>query len=129
MIDWLTGCHVGWTRKTSFSRTLSRILTKMFSFANWKTSALPRLHAEIARDLARQLRVGVAVVDLELVRVQGRRLPLAEDRHAAATVRAGLTGAARRRGAIVAHAVAVRKSGPEGGDRRRRGRPPRGASR
>ena len=41
MIDWLTGCDVGWTRKTSFSRTLSRILTKMFSFANWKTSALP----------------------------------------------------------------------------------------
>ena len=41
MIDWLTGWHVGWTRKMSFSRTLSRILTKMFSFANWKTSALP----------------------------------------------------------------------------------------
>jgi len=34
MIDWLTGWQVGWIRKTSFSRTLSRILTKMFSFAN-----------------------------------------------------------------------------------------------
>jgi hypothetical protein len=41
MIDWLTGWQVGWTRKTSFSRTLSRMRTKMFSFANWKTSALP----------------------------------------------------------------------------------------
>ena len=41
MIDWFTGLEVGWTRKTSFSRTLSRIWTKMFSFANWKTSALP----------------------------------------------------------------------------------------
>ena len=37
----LTGRLVGWTRNTSFSRTLSRILTKMFSFANWKTSARP----------------------------------------------------------------------------------------
>ena len=55
----------------------------MFSFANWKTSALPALHAEVARDLAREVGVGVAVVDLELVRVQGRRLPLAEDRHTA----------------------------------------------
>ncbi len=42
MIDWFTGCEVGWTMKTSFSRTLSRILTKMFSLANWKTSAWPR---------------------------------------------------------------------------------------
>ncbi len=41
MIDWFTGRHVGWTRKTSFSRTLSRTRTKMFSFANWKTSARP----------------------------------------------------------------------------------------
>ena len=41
MIDWLTGWDVGWTRNTSFSRTLSRILTKMFSFANWNTSARP----------------------------------------------------------------------------------------
>ena len=41
MIDWLTGRQVGWTTKTSFSRTLSRILTKMFSLANWKTSARP----------------------------------------------------------------------------------------
>ena len=41
MIDWLTGRQVGWTRKTSFSRTLSRILTKMFSLANEKTSAWP----------------------------------------------------------------------------------------
>ena len=41
MIDWFTGWHVGWTRKTSFSRTFSRILTKMFSLANWKTSSLP----------------------------------------------------------------------------------------
>ena len=35
------GVLVGWTRKTSFSRTFSRILTKMFSLANWKTSARP----------------------------------------------------------------------------------------
>ena len=41
MIDWLTGWLVGCTRKTSFSRTFSRILTKMFSFANWNTSARP----------------------------------------------------------------------------------------
>ena len=41
MIDWLTGRQVGWTRKTSFSRTLSRILTKMFSLANENTSARP----------------------------------------------------------------------------------------
>ena len=33
--------QVGWIRNTSFSRTLSRILTKMFSLANSKTSALP----------------------------------------------------------------------------------------
>ena len=39
MIDWFTGRDVGWTRKMSFSRTLSRMRTKMFSFANWKTSA------------------------------------------------------------------------------------------
>ena len=41
MIDWFTGWEVGWMRKMSFSRTLSRILTKMFSFANWKTSSFP----------------------------------------------------------------------------------------
>ena len=41
MIDWLTGRQVGCTRNTSFSRTLSRMRTKMFSFANWKTSAWP----------------------------------------------------------------------------------------
>ena len=41
MIDWLTGRLVGWTRNTSFSRTLSRMRTKMFSFANWNTSAWP----------------------------------------------------------------------------------------
>ena len=41
MIDWLTGRDVGWTRKMSFSRTLSRMRTKMFSFANSNTSARP----------------------------------------------------------------------------------------
>ena len=43
MIDWLTGREVGWTRKMSFSRTLSRMRTKMFSFANSNTSALAGL--------------------------------------------------------------------------------------
>ena len=38
---------------------------------------LARLGAEVAADLPGQVRVRVAVVDLELVRVQGRRLPLA----------------------------------------------------
>ena len=37
----LTGREVGCTMKTSFSRALSRILTKMFSLAKAKTSALP----------------------------------------------------------------------------------------
>ncbi len=41
MIESFTGRQVGWTMKTSFSRTLSRILTKMFSFANAKTSSRP----------------------------------------------------------------------------------------
>ena len=120
MIDWLTGWLVGWTRKTSFSRTFSRILTKMFSLANWKTSALAGLRAEVAADLPGQVRVRVAVVDLELVRVQGRRLPLAETRrrrHAPPRsggdrVRSPAVGVA-----IVAHAVPLRKSGAERGDR------------
>ena len=42
MIDWFTGRLVGWTRKTSCSRTFSMTRTKMFSFANWKTSTAPR---------------------------------------------------------------------------------------
>ncbi len=42
MIDWFTGRQVGWTRKTSCSRTFSMTRTKMFSFANWKTSTSPR---------------------------------------------------------------------------------------
>ena len=42
MIDWFTGGLVGWTRKTSCSRTFSLIRTKMFSFANSKTSTAPR---------------------------------------------------------------------------------------
>ena len=33
----------------------------MFSFANWKTSDLPRLGAQVAADLGRQSRVGVPV--------------------------------------------------------------------
>ena len=41
MIDLFTGLLVGWTMKTSFSRTFSMILTKMFSFANSNTSASP----------------------------------------------------------------------------------------
>ncbi len=41
MIDWFTGRDVGWTRNTSFSRTLSRMRTKMFSLANVNTSARP----------------------------------------------------------------------------------------
>ena len=41
MIDWFTGLDVGWTMNTSFSRTLSRIWTKMFSLANWKTLTGP----------------------------------------------------------------------------------------
>ena len=41
MIEWFTGRQVGWTRNTSCSRTFSRMRTKMFSFANWKTSASP----------------------------------------------------------------------------------------
>ena len=41
MIDFWTGRQVGWMRKTSFSRTLSRMRTKMFSFANSKTSEEP----------------------------------------------------------------------------------------
>jgi len=41
MIDLLTGREVGWIRKTSFSRALSMIRTKMFSLANSKTSARP----------------------------------------------------------------------------------------
>ena len=36
-----TGRQVGCTRNTSCSRTFSRMRTKMFSFANWKTSASP----------------------------------------------------------------------------------------
>ena len=43
----------------------------------------PGLNPKVAADLPGQLRVGIAVVDLELVRVQGRRLPLAVDRHTA----------------------------------------------
>ena len=50
---------------------------------------LAALHPEVARDLARELGIGVAVVDLELVRVQGRRLPLAEDRHTAPPLGSG----------------------------------------
>ena len=79
MIDWLTGRDVGWTRNTSFSRTFSRIRTKMFSLANLNTSARPGSMPTM-RDLARQIPVGVAVVDLELVRVHGC-LPFAEGRH------------------------------------------------
>ena len=121
MIDWLTGWLVGWTRKTSFSRTFSRILTKMFSLANWKTSSLPGSRAEIAADLPGEVRVRVAVVDLELVRVQARRLPSAERRecrHAGLIrrSRAGRARAVRSGVAIVAHAVLLRKSGPERGD-------------
>ena len=41
---------------------------------------LARLGAEIAADLPGEVRVRVAVVDLELVRVQARRLPSAERR-------------------------------------------------
>ena len=107
MIDWLTGWQVGWTRKTSFSRTLSRILTKMFSFANWKTSALPGLDAEVAADLPGEVRVRVAVVDLELVRVHGRP----PDRGSIATrhapVRRVRAAAARLGGVIVADGIAA----------------------
>ena len=42
MIDLFTGLLVGWTMKTSFSRTFSMIFTKMFSFANSNTWASPR---------------------------------------------------------------------------------------
>src|SRR4029079_5939246 len=41
---------------------------------------LARLGAEVAADLPGEVRVRVAVVDLELVRVQARRLPWAEGR-------------------------------------------------
>src|SRR6476661_8329204 len=43
MIDRWTGVVNGWTMKTSFSRTLSSILTKMFSLVNSHTWILPRL--------------------------------------------------------------------------------------
>ena len=76
MIDWFTGLLVGWTMNTSFSRTLSRIWTKMFSFANWKTLSGAGLDAEVAADLPGQVRVGVAVVDLELVRVHAASPPV-----------------------------------------------------
>ncbi len=41
MTDWFTGRQVGWIRNTSCSRTFSLTRTKMFSFANWKTSTSP----------------------------------------------------------------------------------------
>ena len=86
---------------------------------------LARLGAEIAADLPGEVRVRVAVVDLELVRVQARRLPSAERREGRHTdlIRlspdGGLGAGARavRSGvAIVAHAVLLRKSGAERGD-------------
>ena len=49
MIDFCTGLQVGWTRKTSFSRTLSTMRTKMFSLANSNTSDAAQLGAQIAR--------------------------------------------------------------------------------
>ena len=43
MIDFCTGRDVGWTRKTSCSRTLSTMRTKMFSLANSNTSDVAQL--------------------------------------------------------------------------------------
>ena len=117
MIDWLTGCQVGWTRKMSFSRTLSRILTKMFSFANWKTSALPHSRPEPAGDLPGEVRVRVAVVDLELVRVHGV-LPTERSSRRRHASRPGAGPLAARLGvAIVLDAIALRQPGSEGRDR------------
>ena len=42
MIERLTGHDIGWTMNTSFWRTLSFSLTKMFSLLNSNTSARPR---------------------------------------------------------------------------------------
>ena len=77
MIDWLTGRDVGWTRKMSFSRTLSRMRDEDVLVRELEDLGLTGLAAEPVRDLARQLGVGVAVVDLVLVYVHalppGRR--------------------------------------------------------
>jgi hypothetical protein len=42
MIESLTGSAKDWITKTSFSRTLSRMRTKVLSLLNLKTSARPR---------------------------------------------------------------------------------------
>ena len=81
---------------------------------------LAGLRAEVAADLPGQVRVGVAVVDLELVRVQPRRLPLAEVRGRRVTDRR--TGRVCRdrplRGPSSSPMPSrLCKSGPEGGDR------------
>ena len=48
MIDWLTGWQVGWTRKTSFSRTLSRMLDEDVLVGELEDLGLARLDAEVA---------------------------------------------------------------------------------
>ena len=71
MIESFTGRLVGWTRNTSCSRTFSRMRTKMFSFANSKTSASPMSVLRYRQYALSQGAIGVAGVDAELVGVHG----------------------------------------------------------